>query len=111
MGLQPIDLQTMYTQLDKISKSTVAEQQGAQLARAMRQDETQRQEFLRSETVNELHTDNEAIGTVDDKGRGSGAEQKRRGKKKRPDAPEETVAAEPANLAEPYLGQHIDVSG
>jgi hypothetical protein len=112
MGLQPIDLQTMYTQLDKISKSTVAEQQGAQLARAMRQDETQRQELLRSEIVNELRADNEAIQAVDDKGRRNGAEQKRRGKKKNAGAQdEEAEAAEPQVFTESYLGQHVDVSG
>jgi hypothetical protein len=112
MGLQPLDLQTMYTQLDKISKNAVAEQQGAQLARAMRQDETQKQEFLRSETVKELQTDKEAVSAVDDRGgRNSREQQKRKHKKPDDSTGEEPESATRTVFTESYLGQHIDVSG
>jgi hypothetical protein len=111
MGLQPIDLQTMYTQLDKISKTAVAEQQGAQLARVMRQDETQKQEFLRSEIVKELQTDKEAVAAVGDRGKKNDSERQKRKNKKNTEAQEESQSAPRPALAESYLGQHIDVSG
>jgi hypothetical protein len=111
MAIQPIDLQTIYTQLDKVSKSTVAQQQGAHLARAIQQDEQQRQESLRSETVKELRAGNEGIAAVDERDGGNTQEQKR-GKKQngRGDSPDEKNRGQ-FSFTESHLGQHIDVTG
>jgi hypothetical protein len=110
MAIQPIDLQTIYTQLDKVSKSTVAQQQGAHLARAIEQDEQQKQEFRRSETVKELRADNEGIAAVDD--RGGNKQEQKRGKKQneRGDSQDEKKRGK-FFFTESHLGQHIDVTG
>ena len=111
MAIQPIDLQTIYTQLDKVSKSTVAQQQGAHLARAIQQDEQQKQELLRSETVKELRSDNEGIAPVDEREGGNQQGQKR-GKKQneRGDSQDEKDRGQ-FLFTESHLGQHIDVTG
>ena len=51
MAIQPIDLQTLYTQMDKVSKNVVHQQQQAQLQSAMQLDGLVKKDIQKSTTV------------------------------------------------------------
>ncbi|MDR1784902.1 MAG: hypothetical protein LBR23_00320 [Spirochaetaceae bacterium] len=111
MAIQPIDLQTLYTQLDKVSKTAVQQQQGAQMARELQQDAVQRETLRRSETVKELPGNERSVGAVDD---GGGGRNDGGGKKKQKrDAPTPQGEGDKKYVlvSDASLGSHIDVSG
>jgi hypothetical protein len=111
MAIQPIDLQTLYTQLDKISKTEVHQQQGMQLARELQRDTLQKQEMLRNETVKELRTDTGNVKSVDDEGGQNAPDSRRKKQKKEHETEEPQTEGRYYFIYDPQLGRNIDVSG
>lgn len=111
MAIQPIDLQTMYTQLGKISKQVVHEQQGAQLQRAIQQEEDTKRLQEKNQAVEKTSMDEEGIPLIQDPHKGTSSEENT-GKKHEPEQQnEESPQEEFQVIKDPNLGQHIDVSG
>jgi hypothetical protein len=113
VGIQPIDLQTLYSQLDKIGKSQVQQNAAAQAARDSEMVTNRLETERRLKSIQETEAGDEQAGTVHER-EGSGKEEHSpsrddaRGKKK--DA-EETVEPEKEVLRDPNLGSIIDISG
>ena len=62
MAIAPIDIQTLYTQLDKVSKNVVQQQQGAALQSSMVMDAKMQKEIEHQNVVTETKKDeNEMI--------------------------------------------------
>ena len=111
MPIQPIDLQTLFTQLDKVGKNEAAQKDGAQLQAAVQGARIQKKTDEKAHTVNE--TQNTGQGGVerikDRKGgassSGGGTDRKGSGCGQPPgDASREYIQ-------DPDLGNNIDVSG
>ena len=116
MAIQPIDLQTLYTQLEKIGKTQVQQQVAAQAEREAEIVKNRNEAEKRIKTVKETDAGNEIAGKVHEKN----------GKQEKGGASESAAHKEPAKVSEdkkeivepskevitdPALGTHIDISG
>jgi hypothetical protein len=111
MAIQPIDLQTLYGQLEKIGKSQVQQQAAMQAAR---EAEMQTNKDKAAQNLNSVQTSeagDEKTGRVHDRnesaGQQGGGEASLPAKKKEETPPEN----EKEIVKDPALGHHIDISG
>lgn len=107
MAIQPIDLQTMYSQMNNVAKTVANQQQGTQLVNAMQESKIVRQNLENSAQVHKA-ADNEAkSGQVKADGHGSSNKEGSDNKQKKSDqeqSDKENV------IRESFLGQHIDIT-
>lgn len=109
MAIQPIDLQTMYSQMGNIAKQAAHAQQGVQLSQSMNQVNVIKEN---SENASKVHQTNNGAksGAVDEDGRNKNNSKQN---SKHHDNQEEEKSSEGQNkfgLSESYLGVHIDIS-
>ena len=110
MGIQPIDLQTMYTQLSNVSKSMAGAQQ-AQLTEAMQQQSNIQRSMENAARVQQ--TSNEKADAHSVNQNGSNSSGPFGGKKKNQNNSEETEDNEetrPLKSDYSYLGRIIDIT-
>jgi hypothetical protein len=109
MAIQPIDLQTMLTQLDTVSKNVTHQQQGMHLAAAMHTAKLNQRETEKNTSVKELVPENEELTTVHDRSSSEKqGQEKNREKKQKKENPAEVFFE---SIRDPNLGTHIDVLG
>ncbi|MDR2312922.1 MAG: SS18 family protein [Spirochaetaceae bacterium] len=108
MAISPIDLQTLFTQVDKVGKQEAASREGAALLHSVQQARIQQQLDERIRSVNEAQNMGEGAESIQDKNGGKpehgGAGRRREEEKKTAEREEEEVIKDPA------LGKNIDVS-
>lgn len=112
MGIQPIDLQTLYAQLDKIGKTQGAHQQAAQVAQDLQQAANRLQAEQRATTVQQTEAGSDHAGKIRD--RDEPAEERKDSSKRHKDettAADDSVLPEPEIIRDPALGNRIDLSG
>jgi hypothetical protein len=108
MAISPIDLQTLFTQMDKVGRQEAAQREGAALLQALQQARTQEQTDERIRSVNEAQNTGEGAEEIRDKNGGRGGQE---GNPHRREEPEEAAEAEAgAVIRDPDLGRNIDVS-
>ena len=107
MAIQPIDLQTLYTQMDKVSKNVVHQQQQAQLQGAMQLDGLVKKDIQKSTTVEQMEKQ-ESMSSVKD-GHNSNDEKNNSSKKQKSEEVQEEIVLEV--IRDPALGKTIDISG
>ena len=107
MSLQPIDLQTMYSQINNVAKHAANIQQGAQLAENFQQMQFVRQAQEQSQSVQKTNEQTE-LGNINQDGRQSSGNQQNRDKKEHLES-EENKNVESSRPKEDYLGHHIDI--
>jgi len=112
MAIQPIDLQTLFTQVDKVGKNQTALQQGQQIQDALQQLQSQKKLEENVHSVNESQDMGEEAGTIKDQN-GSGAHANQGGAKgkQEEEAPVEEEKQRPELIRDPALGRNIDISG
>jgi len=110
VAIQPIDLQTLYTQLDKIGKSQVQQQQAAQAARDQDMAKNVQDAAERLRTVHGTEAGDESAGAVHERG-SSGEEPAPNPDKKQKDSQNDEPAPDKEIIQDPALGKHIDISG
>ena len=109
MAIQPIDLQALFTQLDKVGKNQAALREGQQIQEAIQQAQSQKKLEENVQSVNEAQEMGEEAGKIkDENGRGA-----RQGGGKGRNGEEEELPAEekPELIRDPALGRNIDISG
>ena len=106
MAIHPIDLQTMYAQLQNVAKQAAFQQEGVQLAESMKQAEMIRENEEKSKRVNETE-ENAKASTVKQDGRNDADASG--GKKSGGAHDEDEQQRDSGRIKESYLGQHIDV--
>ena len=110
MAIQPIDLQTLFTQLDKVAKIQSDQREGAALHQAIQGSQLQRKTDEQIKAVNETQNTGED-GAEKIKDRGPQANDGGKGKKQEQEAEkpqqEETKAKFIHDLS---LGRNIDIS-
>lgn len=106
MAISPIDLQTLFTQVDKIGKQETAQREGAAIQQAIQQAQSQRITEEKINAVNEAQDQGEGAEGVRDGGgrRPEGEARKKAGEEEDRDEKEEDI------IRDPDLGRNIDVS-
>ena len=114
MGIQPIDLQIMYSQAANAAKAATGAQATAQLSQSMHQSTVVQQNLENSTKVHSLSNEQSKSNAVSDKGGGNGGgAYGSNGNKKgnNESQPEESCYYPKPRLKESYLGNIIDIQG
>jgi hypothetical protein len=110
MAIQPIDLQALFTQVDKVGKDQANQKEGLQMHQALQGIQTQKKTEERIQSVNESQDAGEGAEAVKD--RAPRQRNEPEGEKKEDaggEAGEE--GSETLIIRDPALGKNIDVSG
>ena len=109
MAIQPIDLQALFSQVDKVGKNQAAMREGQQIQDALHQSQVQRKLEENVRSVNEAQDMGKETGTIKDQ-KGSHANQGgAKGKQEEEEVPEEDKKSD--LIRDPALGRNIDISG
>lgn len=111
MAVQPIDLSTIYSQMDKIGQFNASQVQTASMANRQHLEKTAQQQTQKAQTVTETSQSEDSSKIKADVSQGGGAGQgllQEEGKsaKQEPEVKKPTVY----EIKDPNLGQHIDVT-
>ncbi len=109
MGISPIDLQTLYTQMDKVGKAQLSQQAALQQARDAVENDVRKAAEAKAKSVQKAETGESAVGKVDDRDESfTGGEPSKKEEAK----PEETESAGNAQATglDEGLGRHVDIS-
>ncbi|WP_455160015.1 hypothetical protein [Treponema lecithinolyticum] len=109
MAIQPIDLQTLYSQLETVSKTVAFQQQGVQLQNSIQQEEQSKRLQQRQQAVEAASANEEGPLAVKDRKGSSPQEQGSGGKKSESEEKNDKTVFEV--IKDPRLGQHVDISG
>ena len=111
MGLAPIDLQTLFTQVDKVGKTQIAEKEGHALQQSIQGAQLQRKTEEHIRQVSEAQNMGEGIEKINDHNKrgqhGAGGKGK---EKEKSENPEEEDENKYFILRDPNLGKKIDIS-
>ena len=111
MGLNPIDLQTMYAQLNNVAKQASAQTQGAQLSQAMHEANVVEKNLEEARKVVQAR-ESAKSGDINLNAEGRNAQDGHSSKgKKEGEEEEKQTESSSYGLKESYLGQHIDIKG
>lgn len=107
MAIAPIDLQTLFSQVDKIGKAQMSQREGQALHQAIQGVQIQKRTEEQINQVNQAQDSGEGAEKINDHGqRHSGGGKK--GKKQRED--EQDEEEQPSVLYDPHLGNKINIS-
>jgi hypothetical protein len=110
MAIQPIDLQTLFTQVEKVGKAQASQKEGVLIQQAIQSVEIQRRTDENIQSVNEAPDTGrgtEAVGDRNARKHQAGGEGAR--KDGREDGEDERPAA--SVFQDPALGRYIDFTG
>jgi hypothetical protein len=115
MALQPIDLQTLFMQMDRVGKEQGAMKEGVQIQQALQDVQAQQRTEQRIKSVNESQNAGDGPEAVKDrhgssprKGPGGGGKQKQDELAQKNGALSASLSAV---IRDPALGKLIDISG
>jgi hypothetical protein len=116
VAIQPIDLQTLYTQLEKIGKTQVQQQVAAQAEREAEIVKNRNEAEKQLKTVKETDAGSEIAGKVHEKNGkqdtgGAFETTAHNDPRKESEDKKETVEPTKEVITDPALGTHIDISG
>ena len=106
MAIAPIDLQTLFTQVDKVGKAQALEREGQALQQAIQNVQIQKKSEEQVNQVNEAQNTGEGAEKINDHER-EHAQQQNSGKKNKKDEEKKEQASV---LSDPALGRRIDIS-
>ncbi|MBP5158177.1 MAG: hypothetical protein K6G18_02695 [Treponema sp.] len=112
MGIQPIDLSVVYSQMDNVSKFNASQNQLVQAANQQGRDKVASENLEKSKTVQNVARDETQSGNIKNNLEGGGSFGYAAGERRRKEnggKEEEVVPQE--EISEPDLGQLIDIIG
>ena len=110
MAIQPIDLQALFSQLEKVGKNQAAMREGQQIQESLHQAQIQRKLEENVQSVNEAQEMGKEAGIIKEQKSGSHANQGgTKGKQEEEETPVEDK--KPDLIRDPALGRNIDISG
>ena len=112
MAIQPIDLQALFTQLDKVGKNQAVIREGQQIQDSLQQIQSQRKLEENVQAVNEAQDSGEGAAKIKDE-KNRGAHENQSGAKERRQEDEESPAESETRdlIRDPALGRNVDISG
>ena len=108
MGIAPIDLQTLFTQVDKVGRSQAAQSEGQALARSIQGNEIERKTEEMINQVNEAQNTGEGAEKINDNSQKR--EQNKNNSRKKEDEKKTEEEDTRYILRDPSLGNKIDIS-
>jgi len=111
MAIQPIDLQTILSQLDKVGKTQADQKEGAAIQQSLQTLMDAQRLKERIQSVNETQDPDQGAEKVKDRQGKKNSGQGPSGKKEGAAEEGEAKTAEPEVVKDPNLGKNIDVSG
>lgn len=111
MAIQPIDLQTLFTQLDKVGKNQTAQKEGLHIQQALQGDQIQRKTDERIQSVNESQDTGEGPETVKDRSPRKKNDEEKQDREEQDESSPEESQKKPWIFRDPDLGRNIDISG
>lgn len=112
MGMLPIDLQTLYTQLDKIGKSQVQQQLAAQAVQESQIAANKKKAELKVKSVQELDLGKENVGSIHEQESDNVTSDSENQHDSSETPHEDTMPQKEREIiTDPALGAHIDISG
>ena len=112
MAIQPIDLQAIFSQIDKVGKTQAFLRDGQQIQESLSQLQAQKKLEENIRSVNETQNMGEEAGKVKDEGSRQGAHAKQGGARENSEeAPEDMENEKPGLIRDPALGRNVDISG
>ena len=115
MAIQPIDLQTLFTQMDKVARTQSAQREGFAMQQAIQSVEHQRKTEENIQAVNQAQDMGEGTQKVKDKGeRDEDGKRKKKGNQPDQENTEDGVSDDDKKKAllfrHPLMGRNIDIS-
>jgi hypothetical protein len=108
MAIAPIDLQTLFTQLDKVAKTQSAQRESQVIQQAMQGVQLQRKTEEHIQQVNEAQNMGDGVEKVgDEKNNNKGESRKKNREQAKRENEDEN---KPSVLRDPSLGKNIDIS-
>jgi hypothetical protein len=115
MAIQPIDLQTLFTQVEKVGKSQASQKEGLAVQQALQGIQIQKKTEERIQSVNETQDTGEGVEKVNDRDPRKNKEDEEEREKNGQAGAGETEEGEGedncAVIRDPALGRNIDISG
>ena len=112
MAIQPIDLQALFTQLDKVAKSQVIQREGHQIQEALQQVQSQRKLEQNIQSVNQSQQMGEEAETIkDEQRRGVNTYQGKAMVKQEEEDDPGPDEEEQDFIRDPALGRNLDITG
>lgn len=111
MAIQPIDLQTLFTQMDKVAKTQVQEKAALTIKQELQTAAYQRKAEMKVRSVNRSQGQGDGIQHLKERNHPHEQEQESRKREGDSEADEETHTPEPEQVRDPDLGRNIDLSG
>jgi septum formation inhibitor MinC len=106
--MQPIDLQTLFAQLDKVAKTQTQQREGLQIQAALNQIQSQKKTEEQVQSVNEAQDMGFGVSMIKDgKSQHQTPEQEKRENEKAEEGKETRKAA----FRDPVLGRNLDICG
>ena len=109
MAMQPIDLQTLFTQLDKVAKSQVQQREGLQIQATLNQIQSQKKAEEHIQSVNEAQDMGFGASQIKDENSQNQAQEQE--KKEEKEAQKQGIIYKIPSFKDPALGRNIDISG
>ena len=112
MAIQPIDLQTLFTQIDKVGRTQMAQREGVAIQQAIQGAELQRKTEEQMQAVNETqNTGDDGAEKIKDRGPQAQDGGKKKKEAQEEDQEEHTPEDEAHNsvFRDPHLGKNIDI--
>jgi len=110
MAITPIDLQAIFSQVDKVGKAQAAQREGQTLHQAIQGVQLQRKTEEHILQVNESQNTGEGAEKVKDRGHEQEQRHKHGGRKNEDEKDDDEDENRLSVLREPYLGKKIDIS-
>ena len=112
MAIQPIDLQAIFSQIDKVGKNQAVLREGQQIQDTLQQVQTQRKLQENVQSVNESQKMGDEAETIKD-GKGHGPQANKGGSREKQEENDDADAEKekPDLIRDPALGRNIDISG
>jgi hypothetical protein len=110
MAIQPIDLQALFSQLEKVGKLQANQKEGLQIQQAIQGALVQQKTEERIQSVNESQDVSRGPEKTKDRSARKGRED-REGRDVQAAEGESSEGTDPSIIQDPALGKHIDLSG
>jgi len=110
MAIAPIDLQAIFSQVDKVGKTQAAQKEGQTLHQAIQGVQIERKTEEHIQQVNETQNTGEGVEKVKDRDQERGQKRNPGGKNDERKKEENAEEAQGSVLRDPYLGKKIDIS-
>ena len=109
MAIAPIDLQAIFSQVDKVGKTQAAQKDGQALHQAIQGVQIQRKTEELIQQVNETQDTGEGAEKINDRTAKQNNDSKKQ-KKENDNSDENEEEKKPAFIRDPSLGNRIDIS-